>query len=552
MNTSTNRSRTRLHAHTTSLPSSFLTRYGVGLLLVSLAGCTPAAHQGVVAESPEAQTSPSDPSTAFSEDALYETAPPEQREQPPAAGPAPDWAFPSIVDSTLPNGLAVNLVTRSSLPLVDIRLLVRSGQASDGEKPGTAVLAGEMLKAGGTGRWSSRELLERVEALGSSLEIITGRDTTSISMSVTSNQFEEALGLLASVVLQPRFDVAEFNKLKRREMDRVESAGRSDAGWAANMVLFQELYSAQTPHPYSDFDATAKEIEKRSLWEAKRWYQQHFVPKNAALIVAGDIDQATLSKAASTHLGKWRGGAPPRLEFPELAPREGLQVYLVDRPKSPQAEVVLATLGPERDADDYAALKVANQVLGGGVSGRLFLDVREKRSLAYSTYSSVEEVAHGPMPLLLRAGTQTAKAGLALQALLEHSQMIAQQPAAQAEVETATLYLSDVFLLRTETVGALTYMTGSLWLHGLPDDYYDRYRDRVRATDASAMRSAASRYYGGETRLAVVAGDAERLAEPLSHFGEVVVIDPDKGFERRTVIPHNPEAPVELPRVDGT
>lgn len=524
------------------------------LVAFGLFACTPSSHstQAVNPESPGAAGTASGAGTSLGEDALYETAPPDQREPPPPAGPAPDWRFPDVAETTLPNGLELKLVSRSTLPLVDLRLLIGSGQASDGKQPGTAVLAGEMLKVGGTGKWSSRELLERVESLGSSLEVITDRDTTSISLSVTSNQFEEAMELLASIVLQPRFDVAEFNKLKRREMDRVESAGRSDAGWAANMVLFEELYAAKEHHPYSDFDATAAEIEKRSLWEAKRWYQQHFVPKNAALVVAGDIDQATLVKAATTHLAKWRGAAPPKLDFPQLTPREGLQVYLVDRPKSPQAEVVLATLGPERSADAYAALKVANQVLGGGVSGRLFLDVREKRSLAYSTYSSVEEVASGPMPLLLRAGTQTAKAGLTLQALLEHSRMLAEQPVEPQEVETATLYLSDVFLLRTETVGALAYMTGALWLHGLPNNYYDTYRERVRTTDASTVLSVARSHFGGANALAVVAGDAERLSGPLSHFGEVVIVDPDKGFARRSVVPHNPDAPIELPRLDGT
>lgn len=522
------------------------------LFAASLGACQPTTDKpAAVPETPVAALAPP-PATPENDDDLYATAPPEQREAPPAAGPSPEWQFPNIVDQTLQNGLTLKLVQRSTLPLIDLAILVRSGQASDGSKPGVAVLSGEMLKVGGTGPWTSKELLERVEALGSSLEIATTRDTTRISLAVTANQFDEAMKLLSSIVLTPQFNQNEFNKLKRREMDRVESQARSDAAWATNMVLYRELFGTSGAHPYAHFDATTTEVDKITLVEARKWYSQYVVPQNAALVVAGDVAPEVLNKAAQQYFGKWHGIAPKPLVFPPLASPKGLQIYLVDRPKSSQAELVLASLGPERKSDNFAPLKVANQILGGGVAGRLFLDVREQRSLAYSTYSSVDEVTVGAEPLLLRAGTQTAKAGLTLQALIEHASKIGAEPVADGELQTARRFLTDVFLLRTETVNALNYMAGSLWVHGLPNNYYDTYRSQVRATEAPALQALANQYYSPTHSIAVVTGDAERLSGPLSHFGEVIIVDPDKNFEQRQVVPHNPNAPVELERVDGT
>lgn len=522
-------------------------------LLSALCGaCSPAASSSPAVPTPPTATVAPAKGASETEDDLYATAPPDQREPPPPAGPSPDWHFPTIVDQTLANGLTVKLVPRSTLPLIDVAVLVRSGQASDGPKPGVAVLAGEMLKVGGTGPLSSKELLERVEALGSSLEVTTSRDTTRISLAVTANQFDKALELLSSVVLAPQFNANEFNKLKRREMDRVESAARSDSSWATNMVLYRELFGGSGAHPYAHFDATAAQVDRITLAEARKWYSQYVVPQNSALIVAGDVTPEVLNKAAQQYFAKWRGVAPKPLTFPPVKPLEGLQVYLVDRPKSPQADVVLASLGPERKSDHFAPLKVANQILGGGVAGRLFLDVREQRSLAYSTYSSVDEVMVGPEPLLLRAGTQTAKAGLTLQALLEHAHKIGAEPVLDSELQMARRYLTDVFLLRTETVKALNYMASSLWLHGLPNDYYDTYRNQLRATEASSLQTVAGQYFSPTRSIAVVTGDAERLAGPLSHFGEVIIIDPSKNFEQRSVVPHNPSATIELERVDGT
>jgi predicted Zn-dependent peptidase len=180
------------------------------------------------------------------------------------------------------------------------------------------------------------------------------------------------------------------------------------------------------------------------------------------------------------------------------------------------------------------------------------LDIRERRSLAYSTYSSVTEVAQGPAPVTLRAGTQTAKAGLALQAILEHAAGLAAAPPSAEETELATRYLSDVFLLRLETIGAVAGMTAKLAVLSLPNDYYDKYRVAVRQATPQQVFETARQYYQTEKGIVVVAGDAERLGPVVSHFGEVTVIDPDKGFAAVRTIPHDPNAPIELERLDGT
>jgi predicted Zn-dependent peptidase len=241
---------------------------------------------------------------------------------------------------------------------------------------------------------------------------------------------------------------------------------------------------------------------------------------------------------------------PEKMEAPPTGSER--RIFLVDRPKSSQAELRLALFGVEHSSPEYPKLKVANQVLGGGVAGRLFLDVREKRSLAYSTYSRVERVEHGPQPVILSAGTQTAKAGLTLQALLEHAQMMAETGPTEEEARAASRYLSDLFLLRMESVGSLTSMVSGLAIYGLPNEYYDEYRKALASAEPSAVSATAKAVFGASGELIVVAGDAERLATPLSHFGEVVVIDPNKGFKTVKTVPHDPAAKIELDRLEGT
>jgi predicted Zn-dependent peptidase len=438
------------------------------------------------------------------------------------------------------------VLQRHNLPIVALRLYVLSGSATDGDKPGLAAVSGELLKAGGAGKWDSRALVERAESLGASLDVLTDRDSTTVSMSVTTHNLDAALDVMAAVALAPRFPAVEFTKLRQREIERVRSAARTDPGWISSMVLFRELYDVPTgTHPYEHYDATAGELEKLSLAHCQQWYRTHFTPKNAVLVLAGDVTAETAKQHAERAFGRWKGEAPARAKFSTPLPPQRRTVYVVDRPDSPQSQIYVAGFGPERNSDDWAALRTANQILGGGVAGRLFLDVREKRSLAYSTGSRVDEVAMGPVPLALSAGTQTAKAPLAVQALLEHLDKITSSPPDDDETAVATRYLADTFLLYLEKIGQVADLTGRLKVYDLPDEYYDEYRRRVRSIEPGAVHGLARRYFDPARMLVVVAGDAKRLAAPLAHFGPVKVIDPDAGFVVSKTLPHDPSAKLE-------
>lgn len=465
---------------------------------------------------------------------------------PPPAGIAADKPFPAIEHARLDNGLELRVVTRKNYPIIELRLVIFSGVASDGAEPGVASVAGELLKAGGAGQWNAAQLAERAESLGASLDVTTERDSTRISIAVTTADLDAALDLLGAVAQKPRFAPVEFDKLKQRELERVRNAAKASAGWAASMVLYRELFDLPTAvHPYSHYDAKPSELEKLTLADCKRWYETNVTPKNATLVIAGDVDAATAEAAAKRVFSGWKGEKPSGQTFNAPVAAAQRIIWLVDRPHAAQSQIYVAGLGPERASPVWPALAATNQILGGGVAGRLFLDVREKRSLAYGTSSSLEEPAHSPAPIVLSAGTQTAKTGLALQALLENLNQISSAPPTDAEVGMASRYLSDSFLFRTETLGAVADLTVKLAVLGLPDDYFDDYRHAVRKLDNGAVYDAAQKYFSIKNPVIVVAGDAARIALPLSHFAKVVIVDPQHDFQPGKELPMDPNQPLE-------
>jgi predicted Zn-dependent peptidase len=409
-----------------------------------------------------------------------------------------------------------------------------------------------MLKDGGAGRWSSKDLLAKIETLGADLGIEVGPDSTVLSLAVAKAHFDEAMDLLGTVVREPRWDEQEFSKLKKRQIQKVADKAKSSGTWAATMLLWRELYRLPTGiHPYASYDAVPGELAKITTATCRDFYKKNFTPKNTEIVVGGDVDVDASKKAVERAFGTWKGPEVTPATFAEATPPEKLKILLADRPKSAQSDIYVGALGPARKDESWTAVKVANQILGGGVSGRLFLDVREKRSLAYNTRSSVGELAHGPVPITAYAGTQTAKTGLAVQALLDNMKRISSEPASNDELNTARRYLADIFAVRMETIGAVSDMVVSLRVMGLDDDYYDVYRKEIRDIGADrALKAIAEHVRDGHAVIAV-AGDAERIGPVLSHFGDVVIYNPEKEFERVRSIAANPQAPIELDREAG-
>jgi predicted Zn-dependent peptidase len=450
----------------------------------------------------------------------------------------PTVPFPSIVHRHLAGGLDLAIVPRSGFPVVELRLIVLSGQATDGNLPGLAALTGKLLKDGGAGPWTSRELAEKTAALGAQLSIATDRDSTRIGLGVTSDKLDPALDILAAVAQKPRFAAPEFDKLRQREIDRVKDRARTSPSWLASMVLYRELYELPVSiHPYARYDALPEEMAELKLDNVRRWYKEHFTPENAVLVVTGDVNADGIEKAAARAFGNWHGARPSPTSFTDARGPNGRKIIVVDRPGSSQSQVLVGALGPERRSDEYPALMTANQILGGGVAGRLFLDVREKRSLAYNTSSWVEEPAHGPMPLVLSAGTQTAKTADTVAALLEHYDRMSTTAPTSEELERAARYISDSFAFKMETAGAVADLTGRLIVLGLPDETYDEYRHAVRELDVEAVARTASHAYRHDALVVIVAGDAAVIAPTLTRFGSVSVLDPEHSFTIAKTLP---------------
>jgi predicted Zn-dependent peptidase len=261
------------------------------------------------------------------------------------------------------------------------------------------------------------------------------------------------------------------------------------------------------------------------------------MPSNVTVVVAGDANKDSVRKAVEKSFGDWKGGTAPKVEFPAANAIDKTRVIVAHRPKSVQSDIVVTQLLPDRHAASWPAVRVALQVLGGGLTGRLFTDVREKRSLAYSASASPIELAHDDLPLFAYAGTQTPKTADAVQGVIEDIESMTKSPPSDAEVGLARRYLSDIFAVRMETIGAIAGLVTQQRKLDLSDTYWDDYRAALRAVTTKDGGDAAARVLHADRLLVIVAGDADAIAAPLARFGEVTVVDPEHDFSVIKTLP---------------
>jgi len=478
---------------------------------------------------------PAAPAAAVSAPTLVAApAPVDSLSVAPPASYVPPKPFPTVESFRLENGIEVDFIERHSLPVVDLELVIDAGIASEGSLAGAAKITPEWLEAGGAGHWNSQQLRETVDALGTNLDISVNRDSSRWSLSVTSDRLVPALGILSALVKAPHFDPTEYTKLRKRELERVRSLSRTSGAWMAQMWLQRKLF--QLPigvHPYGSFDVLPTELERLEASQCREWFKRYVTPENARLVVVGDVNPAALRSEIEHAFGHWKGPDVPAFNPSEPEDLSKFEIFVVDRPNSTQSDIYVALLGPNRRDPDFPEVAILQQIVGGGVAGRLFLDVREKRSLAYSTGAGIQELAKAPSVLYFSAGTQTPKTAEAVGALLEHLEKLGRGTITANELEDAQHFLIDSMPIRWEQVQSLAWQLTQLRTLQLPLDYYNVVRHRIGLATLDSVTRVAAKLYHRERAVIVIAGDGNSIASSLTKYGPVTRVDPSQNFRLR-------------------
>jgi predicted Zn-dependent peptidase len=438
-------------------------------------------------------------------------APAPDRSKPPEPGPAPELHIPPQIKFKLSNGLAVRLVEYHRLPIVAVNLVVDAGAARDpGAQPGLASFTATMMTEGTKTR-SATQISDEIGFLGASLAAGASVDSASLSGATLSRYLPRYLDVFADVAMNPSFPARDFERVQDERL--VTLLQQRDQPQAIASKAFQPVFWGA--HPYGHYSlGTEESVKAARPADLAAFHDTYWRPANAELVVVGDVSEADLRAQLEKTLGTWPAGAaaPALPPVPAASPHRAL---LLEKPDAPQSYLLLGMPGLRRSSDDFVAGTVAFQVLGGGMASRLFRNLREEKGYTYGIYSRGDARKLAGVSFIV-GSVKAEVTGAALKELVSEVDKLRDTPIPQAELDDAKDALVLSLPADFATAGAIAGRLADLAVHGLPDDYWNRYAASVRKVTAADVQRFARAYLDPSRMTLVMVANPATVKDQLA------------------------------------
>ena len=407
---------------------------------------------------------------------------------------------------TTSGGARVFFVESRGLPILDVSVEFPAGSSCD--TPASSGLASLTLRTMrmGAGAMSEEDVSARLADVAAQLGTSFDVDRAGYTLRVLSGAAERqaAVDLLAQVLAHPRFEADVLEREKARVMAGLREAEmKPDQIAARNLALL-----VYRDHPYglrgTGEIASVQQLQRSDL---VAFHARHYVAAQAVVAIIGDVgrdDAARIAETLTSALPKGEG----RLEEPPvLAPLPQGTLRQIEYP-SAQAHILLGAPGMRRADPDYFPLWVGNYILGGGgFNSRFTREVREKRALSYSVYSSLAPYRQsGVFSIGLQTRSDQAEAALkVVRATLRD--FVANGPT-EAEVEGAKQHIIGGFALRTDSNRKILDYLAVIGFYDLPLDWLEQYPKRIAEVTPEQVHDAVRRRIDPDRLATVVVGAA--------------------------------------------
>ena len=402
-----------------------------------------------------------------------------------------------------PGGITAWLVREPSIPVISLNFAFRGGGALDPEdREGLANMVSGLLDEG-AGKMDSLAFQTRIEELAITLGFDADRDHFFGKLRTLSRNSDEAFELMRLALTRPRFDAAPIERIRRHIVVSL-TRDEEDPGTVAARALFKGVFGA---HPYwHSTYGTIEGVKAVTRDDLAGFVSRRLARDNLAVTAVGDLDGEELGRLLDRTFGGLPATSDP-VRIPEAEPALDGRLEVIRR-RAPQSSIYFAMPGLKRSDPDWYAAVVLNHVLGRGQSSRLFEEVREKRGLAYSTYSYLAPFDHAGL-LAGGAGTQNARVGEALEVIRSELTRLRDAAISAEELQDAVTYINGSFPLRLTSGPKIARILLGMRLNGLEIDYIEKRPAIFEAITLDDVRRVARRLIRPGKMVTVVVGEPE-------------------------------------------
>jgi zinc protease len=394
---------------------------------------------------------------------------------------------PAVIRRVLPNGLTVIVRPDPSVGVMAASLQVRAGSLF--ETPDTAGISNFLHRVmmRGTKRYTAIQLTETIEDLGATLDAYGDVEYTEVRGAALARNWEALLDLVAEVALRPTFPNEEIERERRLIQSALQTRGDTPFQRAFDVVM-QDLYGA---HPYAWPSTGRREsIERIDRAALQAHYAGTYRPDRMVLAVSGHVPGDRVLRVAERLFRATPPAAAPVTAVPVAATPRGDR-RVVERPVQ-QAQVLVGYLGPSLTEPDYPAVRVLATVLGGGMSGRLFTELRDKRGLAYSV-GVLSSFRTGPS-VVTYMGTAPPSAEAAEAGVLKEIDRIRVEQVSERELARGKAFLLGNLAMDRRTNARHAWYLAFFEVVGAGWDFPERFERAVEAVTIADVARVAERY----------------------------------------------------------
>ncbi|MEQ3691928.1 MAG: insulinase family protein [Flavobacterium sp.] len=455
----------------------------------------------------------------------------------PKSGPSPTVNIKKPQSFTLKNGLKVLVVENSKLPRVTYSLTLDNPPYAEGNKKGVSDLLSSLLGSG-TEKISKDDFNEEVDFLGANISY----SANGAYASGLSRYSKRILELMSDGVINPTFSQEEFDKAKAKIIEGIKADEKSVTSIARRV---ENILTFGKDH-YNGEYTSEETLKNVSLADVKLNYNTYYVPGNAYLVIVGDVNFKTIKKEVEDLFGDWKKATAPQLSYSDPLDVQYSRINFIDASNAVQSEVSLVNLSKLKMTDkDYFAALLANQILGGGGEGRLFLNLREKHGWTYGSYSSL---ASGKYIGKFRssASVRNTVTDSAVVEIFNELKRIRTELVSAEDLQNAKSKYIGNFVMQIEKPETVARYALNKETQGLPADFYENYIKNINAVTAQDIQNAAKKYFlDSNTRVVIVGKAADVLPglEKLSKDKKLPIFYFDK-FGNPT---QKPEVKKEIP-----
>ncbi|MFD2823550.1 M16 family metallopeptidase [Lacinutrix iliipiscaria] len=451
------------------------------------------------------------------EEAVYEKTETIHDRSEPDFGELPLFKAPEIWTSSLDNGLTLYGIENNEVPLVQFDITIPGGHLLDPiGKAGVSSLLSDLLMEG-TASKTSADLEEAIGLLGASINMYSDKEDFHITGSCLTKNFEATMALVKEIILEPRWDEKEFERLKLALETSLK--GREANPNAIGSMVFNKLIYGDNHRFGIPGSGTLESTKNISMSDLKSYYN-NLSPREAKFHIAGAITKGQTENVVRI-LNDWTGYkiAIPYNNLP-INSKKG-NVYFIDIPDAKQSVIRIGKLALSENDNDANNLSFANEIIGGGSSGRLFQTLRIEKGYTYGAYSGVSQSSE-IAPFSVRT---SVRANATLKSLEIIKQMLTDYGSSFTDTEVE-LTKNKVLKSNTrayESLGAQLSILRNISKYNKPVTYIVDDQDELVSMTLDNYHSIINNYLKEEDMVYLVVGDKKTQFEEVKKLGKPVI-----------------------------